>query len=121
MSDDESPRSLIWLGDSKAAFMGFPRTVQREMGYALFLAQLGARHLTMAKTLKGFTGGSVVEVLENDEQGAFRAVYTLHYLDSVYVLHAFQKKSKAGAKTPKSDIDLIRQRLKALMRERERQ
>jgi phage-related protein len=121
MDEGEAPRPLIWRGDSKQVFAAFPRDVQRQMGYALFLAQVGGRHVTMAKTLKGFGGGAVVEVRENDESGTYRAVYTVRYLDAVYVLHAFQKKSKVGIKTAMADLDLIGKRLKALIAERERQ
>jgi phage-related protein len=121
MDDGEAPRPLQWLGTSKSAFLEFPRKVQREMGYALYLAQVGGRHRTMAKTLTGFGSGSVVEVRESDESGAYRAIYTVRYLDCVYVLHAFQKKSKAGIKTAKADIELIERRLKALIALRERQ
>jgi phage-related protein len=71
------------------------------MGYALFLAQMGERHPTMAKTLKGFGGGVVIKVKESHEGNAYRAVYTVRYADAVYVLHAFQKKSKTGITTPK--------------------
>src|ERR1035441_809392 len=59
------PMPLIWRGTSKSDYMAFPVTVQREMGYALFLAQAGKRHATMAKTLKGFGGGTVIEVKES--------------------------------------------------------
>jgi phage-related protein len=75
----------------------------------------------MAKTLKGFGGGTVIEVRESFEGNAYRAVYTVRYADAVYVLHAFQKKSKKGAATPKADIDLIEKRLKDLINEKERQ
>ena len=64
------------------------------MRYALFLAQMGERHPTMAKTLKGFRGGAVIEIRESHEGNAYRAAYTVRYADMVYVLHAFQKKSK---------------------------
>lgn len=121
MERDDKPRPLLWLGDSKQAFVEFPSDVQREMGYALFLAQMGGRHRTMAKALKGFGGGTIVEVRESDGSGTYRAIYTIRYADSVYVLHAFQKKSKAGTKTPKPDIDVIEKRLKALIAERGRQ
>jgi phage-related protein len=57
----DEPRPLIWRGASKTDFMVFPPTVQREMGYALFLAQMGERHSTMAKTLGGFGGATVIE------------------------------------------------------------
>jgi phage-related protein len=113
----DEPRSLIWRGTSKTNFMTFPPTVQREMGYALFLAQMGERHSTMAKTLGGFGGGTVVEVRESHDGNAYRAVYTVRYADAVYVLHAFQKKSKKGIATPKAEIDLIEKRLKDLIKE----
>ena len=99
--------------------MEFPAAVQRSMGYALFLAQMGERHASMAKTLKGFGGGSVIEIRQRDAGSAYRAVYTVRYADMVYVLHAFQKKSKTGAKTPKPDLSLIARRLKDLIEERE--
>jgi phage-related protein len=121
MEKGGAPKPLIWLGDSKARYREFPTDVQREMGYALFLAQLGGRHRTMTKTLSGLGGASTIEVRENSESGTYRTVYTVRYIDAVYVLHAFQKKSKAHAKTPKPDMDLIEKRLKALIAERERQ
>ena len=115
----DEPRPLIWRGGSKVDFMAFPRMVQREMGYALFLAQMGERHRTMAKTLGGFGGAAVIEVRESYDGNAYRAVYTVRYADAVYVLHAFQKKSKRGTATPKADIDLIETRLKDLVKEKE--
>jgi phage-related protein len=113
------PRPLIWRGASKADFMAFPRTVQREMGYALFLAQMGERHSTMTKTLSGFGGAAVIEVRESYDGDAYRAVYTVRYAHAVYVLHAFQKKSKKGIATPKAETDLIERRLKDLIKEKE--
>ncbi len=112
------PRRIAWRGTSKTDFEAFPREVQREMGYALYLAQMGERHAVMAKTLKGFGGGSVVEVKESDAQGTYRAVYTVRFEDAVYVLHAFQKKSKHGTATPKTEIALIEKRLKDLFAEK---
>ena len=99
--------------------MAFPPTVQRDMGFALFLAQMGERHSTMAKTLGGFGGATVIEVRESYDGNAFRTVYTVRYAEAVYVLHAFQKKSKKGIATPKAEIDLIEQRLKDLIKEKE--
>jgi phage-related protein len=119
-AESEEPKPLIWRGTAKADFMAFPRTAQREMGYALFLAQIGERHPTMAKTLKGFGGGNVIEIRESYEGDAYRAVYTLRYADAVYGLHAFQKKSTKGKATPKRDIDLITKRLKDLVQEKEK-
>ena len=115
----DEPRPLIWRGASKTDFMAFPRAVQREMGYALFLAQVGERHSTMARTLSGFGGAAVIEVRESHDGNAYRAVYTVRYADAVYVLHAFQKKSKKGIATPKVELDLIERRLKDLIRDKE--
>jgi phage-related protein len=114
------PRPLVWRGTSKTDFMAFPPQLQREMGYAMFLAQMDERHPTRAKTLRGFGGGSVIEVKETHDGNAYRAVYTVRYSDAVYVLHAFQKKSRKGVETPKADIDLIERRLKDLINEMER-
>ena len=114
-----SPRPLIWRGASKTDFMAFPSTVQREMGYALFFAQMGERHSTMAKPLGGFGGATVIEVRESYDGNAYRAVYTVRFADAVYALHAFQKKSKKGIATPKTEIDLIGKRLKDLIKEKE--
>jgi len=121
MSPDRAvPKPLIWRATSKADFLSFPVAVQREMGYALFLAQMGERHPSMAKTLKGFGGGTVVEVKENHDGNTYRAVYTVRYAEAVFVLHAFQKKSKKGAATPKEDMDLIRRRLSDLIKDMEK-
>jgi phage-related protein len=117
----DEPRPLIWRATSKIDFAAFPSAAQREMGYALFLAQMGERHATMAKTLKGFAGGSVIEVRESYAGNAYRAVYTVRFPEAIYVLHAFQKKSKTGVKTPKPDLDLIERRLRDLIDERGRQ
>ena len=116
----DEPRPLVWRGSSKGDFMAFPRAAQREMGYALFLAQMGERHPKMARTLKGFGGVTMIEVSESQEGNAYRAVYTVRYADAVFVLHAFQKKSKKGIATPKAEMDVVEKRLKDLIRERER-
>ncbi len=81
------------------------------MGYALHLAQTGGKHL-QAKPLRGFGGGGVLEVVEDHAGDAFRAVYTVRLPAAVYVLHAFQKKARHGIKTPKSELDLVKARLK---------
>src|SRR3979490_1342410 len=88
------------------------------MGYALFLAQMGERHSPMAKALGGFGGATVIEVRESHDGNAYRAVYTVRYADAVYVLHAFQKKSKKGSATPRAEIELIEKRLEELTKEK---
>ncbi len=89
-----------------------PDDVVDVFGFALHLAQSGKKHGD-AKPLKGFGGASVLEVVEDHMGDTYRAVYTVKIADSVYVLHCFQKKSKQGIETPKQDMNLIQERLKA--------
>lgn len=95
---------------SKKDYLSFPIEVQDEMGYALGLAQLGAKHPN-AKPWKG-EGAGVLEIVEDHRGDTYRAVYTVRFADVVYVLHAFQKKSKRGIKTDQADVKLIAERLK---------
>lgn len=99
------------MGSSRKDLKSFPRPVMREVGVALHAAQRGEDHPS-AKALKGFGGRSVVEIVAPHDGDTYRAVYTLRFADTVYVLHAFQKKSKKGVATPKKDIDVIRRRLR---------
>ena len=110
MDNKKAPRPVRWVGASKRDLLAFPRSVQRSIGYALYAAQCGDQD-PAAKPLKGFGGRSVLEIIEDDIRGTYRAVYTVRFRDAIYVLHAFQKKSKKGIETPKQDIDLIHQRL----------
>jgi len=103
-------KPLHWVGSAKKDYLDFPAAVQSEMGYALGLAQLGAKH-PRAKPWKG-EGPGVLEIVEDQRGDTYRAVYTVRFAGVVYVLHAFQKKSKAGIKTPQDDVKLIAQRLK---------
>jgi len=112
MTDEPSLRPVIWVGSSREDLREFPEPVQDHMGYALYVAQLGGKHRD-TKTLSGFGGAGVVEVVKDFRGDTFRAVYTVRFADTVYVLHAFQKKSKTGRETPRRDIELIRQRLRA--------
>ena len=80
------------------------------MGYALYLAQIGQKHPS-TKPLKGFSGASVLEIVDNFDTDTYRTIYTLKLNAAIYVLHAFQKKSKKGIKTPKQDIDIVKKRL----------
>jgi phage-related protein len=107
---NELARPLVWLGSSRRELRAFPREVRREMGAALFAAQLGETD-PAAKPLKGLGGASVLEIVARDEGGAWRAVYTVRYAEAIYVLHVFQKKSKRGIATPRQELDLIQQRL----------
>jgi phage-related protein len=110
--NEQSPlKPVIWVGSSRKDLRGFPDPVQDHIGYALYVAQSGGKHRD-AKMLSGFGGVGVVEVVKDFRGDTFRAVYTLRYAGAVYVLHAFQKKSKTGRETPHRDIELIRQRLR---------
>ena len=104
-------RPLRWVGSSRDDLLALPEEVRREIGYALYVAQTGDK-AEGVKPLKGFAG-SVLEVVENHDGDTYRGVYTVRFASAVYVLHAFQKKSKAGVKTPKKELELIERRLKA--------
>jgi phage-related protein len=104
-------KTLEWSGSSKRDLMSFPEEARRAVGYALGVAQMGAKHPN-AKPWKG-EGSGVLEVVESSDGNAYRAVYTVRFSMAVYVLHCFQKKSPSGIRTAKTDIDLVHQRLKA--------
>jgi phage-related protein len=100
---------LIFVADSHRILCDFPEPVQRHVGFALYLAQIGSKHPD-AKPLKNL-GGGVLEVVSDQRGDTYRTVYTVRLEKAVYVLHAFQKKAKHGIATPKSELDLIKQRL----------
>lgn len=108
---DAFERPLLWVGSSKKDLLELPVSVRRFFGHALDFAQRGEQH-GAAKVLKGFGGAGVLEVVEDDADGTYRAVYTVRFREAVFVLHVFQKKSKRGIGTPQSDMEVIRQRLK---------
>jgi phage-related protein len=108
---DDQPKAVRWIGCSKEDLSGVPEKVRRRVGGALRVAQIG-RKAPYAKPLKGFGDAGVMEIVDNFDGDTFRAVYTVRFAKSVYVLHAFQKKSKRGAGTPKVELDLIDLRLK---------
>lgn len=106
-----SAKPLEWMGDTRRTLLTFPKQVRQIVGQALYAAQLGDKHQD-AKPLKGFGGASVVEIVSDHDGNTFRAVYTVKFRDVVYTLHVFQKKSKTGIKTPKRELDIVRQRLR---------
>jgi phage-related protein len=108
---DKSEKPLAFVGSSKRDLMALPLDVRKFFGHALDFAQRGEQH-DAAKVLKGFGGAGVLEVIEDDLGGTFRAVYTVRFVEAVFVLHCFQKKSKSGIATPREDMNLIRERLK---------
>ena len=108
---DTKPRPLVWIASSRRDMRAMPKDVRRSFGLALFAVQAGVTP-PIAKALKGFGGAAVLELIEDDAGGTFRAAYTVRYATAVYVLHVFQKKSRRGSATPQRDIDLIKERLK---------
>jgi len=110
-TEQPEPKPLKWLGSSKDDLREFPDLVRKEMGHALYLAQIGMK-APKAKPLRGFGGAGVLEVVDDYDGDTYRAVYTVKFRGIVFVLHAFQKKSKRGIQTPQTDIDAIRVRLK---------
>jgi phage-related protein len=103
-------KPAVFVGSSRRDLQVFPAAVRREVGQALFEAQLGD-HPASAKPLKGF-GGGVLEIRDNFDGDTYRAVYTVRFEGVLYVLHVFQKKSTRGIATPQRHLDLIRQRLR---------
>lgn len=112
--DEVAPKELVWIGSSREDLLSFPAAIRKDFGYALHFAQCGEKH-PHAKPLTGIEGG-VFEVVENFQRDTYRAVYTVKIGKRVYVLHCFQKKSHRGIKTPKPDIDKIKQRLQVAKR-----
>ncbi|APW62669.1 type II toxin-antitoxin system RelE/ParE family toxin [Paludisphaera borealis] len=109
--DKSDAKPLEWVGSSLADLKRLPSAVQRRIGHNLYLVQIDTKPMN-AKPLSGFGGASVLEIVEDHGGGTYRAVYTVRFREAVFVLHVFQKKSKKGIKTPKTDVDLIKARLK---------
>ena len=108
-NEENRIKPVFWVGSSVQDLKTFPSEVQREIGYALYQAQIGEKH-HKTKTLKGFSG--VMEIRSDYATDTYRAVYATKIGNKIYVLHCFQKKSKRGISTPKKEIDLIRRRLR---------
>ena len=104
-------KPVIFIGSSQDELCAFPDNVRKEIGYALFVAQQGEKHPD-AEPLRGYKGSGVLEVIANDDGNTYRTIYTVRLSEAVYVLHAFQKKSTQGIKTPKRHLDLVEKRLK---------
>lgn len=105
----ERPKPVVWVGSSLRDMRELPTAVRRAFGLSLFAIQCGETP-PGAKPLKGL-GGAVLELVEQGKGGTYRAVYAVRFETAIYVLHVFQKKSKAGKATPQRDIEVIKQRL----------
>lgn len=110
MDDADVFKPLFWLGTTRKDLRRFPEAVRETIGYGLYLAQKGGKHRD-AKPLKGFHGAGVLEIVDDHDGDTYRAIYTVKLAGAVYVLHAFQKKSKKGIATPKHVMDLVKERL----------
>lgn len=111
MNTERNNKSILWISSSKKDMIKMPKDVMTNFGYGLYQAQMGT-HPDIAKTLSGFGNANVIELIQDHKGDTFRAVYTVKFSKAIVVLHVFQKKSKKGIETPKSDIELIRSRLK---------
>lgn len=112
-------KPIVWIGRSKDDLSKFPQDAKEDIGYALYEAQCG-RKATSVKPLNGYGGASVLEIAEDHDGDTYRAVYTVKFDEAIYFLHAFQKKSKSGIKTPKSEMDKVDARLKLAIKEHEK-
>lgn len=106
-----SEKGVVWMGSSLKNLRCFPDEVKQVFGTAIYYAQSGGKH-PQAKPMKGHTGTGVLEIIEDHVGDTYRCMYTVRYVDKIYILHAFQKKSKKGIATPQADIDLINSRLR---------
>ena len=103
-------KPVTWIGSSLNDLREFPSEVRREAGQSIYFAQKGGKTVN-AVPMVGFGSAKVLEVVINDDGNTYRAIYTVKFQKAVYVLHAFQKKSRKGRATPRPDLALIKQRL----------
>ena len=111
MRNPPQVKPLYWVGSSKKDLLALPEAVKHVFGYAFYLAQVGRKH-DQAKPMKGFGSAGALEIIDDWEGNAYRAVYMVRFVESVFVLRVFQKKSKRGIATPKKELNLIRERWK---------
>lgn len=104
-------RQLVWVSFSQKDLEEFPDPVKETMLFALDLAKVGGKH-GKAKPFKGFSGSSVLEIVQRGKDSTFRTLYTIEFKEAIFVLHCFKKKSTEGIKTPKKEVDLIHNRYK---------
>jgi phage-related protein len=105
-------RRISWIKAARKAFERFPAQAQLEIQRALTVAAEG-RKADMAKPMKGL-GTGVYEIALRFRTDAYRTVYLVNLGEAVWVIHAFQKKSRTGIKTPHHEIDVVRERIKRL-------
>ena len=108
MDDSVKERPVVWMGDSLKQVQSFPDGARNLVGYELHLLQIGKRPKD-AKPFRG-VGSGVTELAIRHDRNAYWAIIALQLGERIYVLHAFQKKSKRGIATPKQDVDLVKRR-----------
>ncbi len=104
-------KSVEWLGDTKERLSRFPLPVKSVMGYALYLAEIGARHKSV-KALRGELAGVDEIVVDGGDADTYRMLYITRLGDVIYALDAFKKKSTKGTNLAKRDLERIKGRLK---------
>jgi phage-related protein len=109
MSQELKP--LYFVGSARDDVRAFPEEVRDAIGFAFHLAQTREMHLH-ARPLQGYGVAGVLEIVESHDGNAYRTVYTDRFEHAIYVLHAFQKKSRRGIVTPRQELDLISSRLR---------
>jgi len=107
--EDVERKAVVWVGSCRDDLAEFPAPARRGLGYALNVAQLGGKHPD-AVPLKGFGGAGVLEAVEDFDGNTYRLMYTVRLGDRIYALHAFQKKSTRGIKTPQHEMAVVRRR-----------
>jgi len=111
LTDSLNIKPVVWIGSARRELASFPEEAKDSTGYALYIAQRGEKHVD-AKPLRGFGSAGILKIVGDHAGDTYRAVHTVRLAGRLYVLHAFQKKSKTGIKTPKAEVELIRSRLK---------
>ena len=115
---DGETRPIGWFRAARKAVGRFPGTVRDRVNTALTIAAAGGK-VDIAKPLKGL-GPGVMQIAVRYRTDAYRVVYVTEMAGTVWVIHAFQKKSRTGIRTPKQEIDLVRARLGRLREELQR-
>lgn len=111
----DTTRPIGWVRAARKVYEAFPMTVRDRVNTALTIAAEGGK-ADIAKPLKGL-GSGVLEIAVRYRTDAYRVVYVTEVAGTLWVIHAFQKKSKSGIKTPKAETDLVRARLGRLRKE----
>ncbi len=110
MRDECCGKSVIWVGDSKEVIRNFPKNIREDFGFALWQLQQG--NIPVSSRPMPSIGRAVFELKSQDKSGWYRAIYMTKVKDKVFILHCFMKKS---GKTAKNDLELAKQRYKAVI------